>query len=51
MNGKLLMFKLRIINDQVSMDFEKTLKAIKEYGLEYLRSTCDMGEKYRRLNR
>ena len=30
------MLKLGIITDQVSMDFEKALKAIKEYGLEYI---------------
>ena len=30
------MLKLGIITDQVSMDFEKALKTIKEYGLEYI---------------
>ena len=33
---RIMMFKLGIITDQVSMNFEKALKTIKEYGLEYI---------------
>jgi sugar phosphate isomerase/epimerase len=33
---RIIMLKLGIMTDQVSMDFEKALMAIKEYGLEYI---------------